>query len=152
MRLAELDVRLNGAVDDIGARRPETADSVRTGLCLLWERLQQVHELCAEVDERTWTAYKTGLDRGLTELSAELVQAPAPAAADLVYAHAGRLEVDGWVLRLDLAGREGPVEGRELVAGVAKEIDQYHAAVAAGDAPARTEVERALNELRGAAS
>lgn len=152
MRLAELDVRLNGAVEAIGARCPEAAESVRAGLGALRDRFQQVHELCAEVDDRTWRAYTTGLDRGLSELAVELDQAPAPSAADLVYARAGRLEVDGWVLRLDLAGRDGPVEGRELVAGAAKEIDDYHAAVTAGDAPARTGVERALNELRGAAS
>jgi hypothetical protein len=151
LRLAELDVRLDGAATDIEARSPEAAGSARAGLRDLRERLQRVHEACAEIDERTWRAYTTGLDRGLAQLADELADAPAPAADDLVYAHAGRLEVDGWVLRLDLAGRDAPVEGRELVAGAAREIDEYHATVLKGVDPSRAEVERALNELRGAA-
>jgi hypothetical protein len=150
MRLAELARHLDVAADAIAGRRPESEDDVRAGLHELHERLLRVHELCAEIDDRTWSAYTTGLDRGLADLADDVEADVKTPVDDLVYAHAVRLEVDGWVLRLDLAGRDAPVEGRELVAGAAREIDEYHAAVAAGGAPSRTDVERALSELRGA--
>jgi hypothetical protein len=155
LRLAELAQHLDVAADAIAGQHPESADEVRAGLRDLRDRLQRVHELCAEIDDRTWSAYTTGFDRGLADLADDLADGgsadEATTAADVVYAHAVRLEVDGWVLRLDLAGRDAPVEGRELAAGAAREIDEYHAAIAVGGAPSRTDVERALSELRGAA-
>ena len=149
LRLEELRRRLEGAAEQIAQARPDAAADVRAGLTELNERLRRVHEFCEEVDERTWTAYTTGLDRGLADMA--MAAAGDAGVDDVVYAHAGRLEVDGWVLRLDLAGRDAPVEGRELVAGAARELDDYTAAVGAGEAPSRADVERALNELRGAA-
>jgi hypothetical protein len=158
LRLAELAQHIDVAADAIAGQHPESAGDIRLGLRDLRDRLQRVHELCAEIDDRTWSAYTTGFDRGLADLADDLAAGGADAAddaavavEDVVYAHAVRLEVDGWVLRLDLAGRDAPVEGRELVAGAAREIDEYHAAIAAGGAPSRTDVERALSELRGAA-
>src|SRR3954452_7233283 len=139
----------------MAGQHPESAAEVRAGLRDLNDRLQRVHELCAEIDDRTWSAYTTGFDRGLADLANDLTPGgsadDAVAVEDVVYAHAVRLEVDGWVLRLDLAGRDAPVEGRELVVGAARGVDEYHAAIAAGEAPSRTDVERALSELRGAA-
>ena len=148
LRLAELGRHLDVAADAIADRHPDSAGDVRAGLDDLHDRLMRVHELCAEIDDRTWSAYTTGLDRGLADL-ADDVSAGGATVDDLVYAHAVRLEVDGWVLRLDLAGRDAPTDGRELIAGAAREIDEYRAAVAAGDAPSRADVERALSELRG---
>src|SRR3954470_18441272 len=139
------------AAEAIAGQHPESALDVRSGLRDLHGRLVRVHQLCAEVDDRTWSAYTTGFDRGLADLVDDLAANGAGAVDDLLYAHGVRLEVDGWVLRLDLAGRDAPVEGRELIAGAAREIDEYHAAIAAGEAPSRTDVERALSELRGAA-
>jgi hypothetical protein len=149
LRLEELRQRLDGAAEQISSARPGAAGDIRAGLAELFRRLQRVHEYCDEVDDRTWSAYTTGLDRGLAELAMDA--AGVSEVDDVVYAHTGRLEVDGWVLRLDLDGRDAPVEGRELVAGAAQELDEYRAAVSAGEAPSRTNVERALNELRGAA-
>jgi hypothetical protein len=151
LRLAELGQHLDVAADAIAGQHPESAADVQSGLRELHERLLRVHQLCAEVDDRTWSAYTTGLDRGLAELADDLAAVGDRPVDDLVYAHTVRLEVEGWVLRLDLAGNEAPVEGRELVAGAAREIDEYRAAVATGGAPSRTDVERALSELRGAA-
>lgn len=154
LRLAELEQRLDVAASEIGNAVPDAAGTVRDGLGVLYRRLCRVHELCAEIDDHTWTAYLTGLDAGLAELATDIASAPADTAAcaaDLVYARSGRMEVDGWVLRLDLAGRDAPTEGRELVAGAVGELDTYRIAVTKGDAPSRTDVERALNELRGAA-
>jgi hypothetical protein len=148
LRLAELGRHLDVAADAIAGKHPAAAGDIRSGLRDLHERLMRVHELCAEVDDRTWSAYTTGLDRGLADL-ADDVSAGGAEVDDLVYAHAVRLEVDGWALRLDLAGRDAPVEGRELIAGAAREIDEYQAAVGAGEAPSRTDVERSLGELRG---
>lgn len=150
LRLAELSRHLDVAAEAIAGRRPDASGDVRSALHDLQDRLMRVHELCAEVDDRTWSAYTTGLDRRLADMAAEVEADGAAAVEDVVYAHSGRLEVDGWVLRLDLAGRDAPVEGRELIAGAAREIDEYHAAVAAGGAPSRADVERALSELRGA--
>jgi hypothetical protein len=141
------------AVSEIGSAVPEAAVAVRDGLGVLYRRLCGVHEFCAEIDDQTWTGYLTGLDRSLAELATDIASAPADTAAcaaDLVYARSGRMEVDGWALRLDLAGREAPTEGRELVAGAVAELDTYRIAVTKGDAPSRADVERALNELRGA--
>jgi hypothetical protein len=146
-------MRLDGVAGEIADLRPDAADGVRAALRVLHDHLRRVHATCADVDDRTWTAYTTGLDRGLAELATEVVGEPGdaePAVEDVVYAHAGRLEVDGWALRLDVAGREAPPEGRELVAGAARELEEYHLAVTAGAAPSRTGVERALSELRGA--
>jgi hypothetical protein len=155
LRLAELAQHIDVAADAIAGQHPECAGDIRLGLRDLRDRLQRVHQLCAEIDDRTWSAYTTGFDRGLADLADDLADGgsadDAVAIEDVVYAHAVRLEVDGWVLRLDLAGRDAPVEGRELVAGAAREIEEYHAAIAAGEAPSRTDVERALSELRGAA-
>jgi hypothetical protein len=139
------------AAEAIAGQHPESALDVRSGLRDLHGRLVRVHELCAEVDDRTWAAYTTGFDRGLADLADDLASDGGAEVDDLVYAHTVRLEVDGWVLRLDLAGRDAPVEGRELVAAAARQIEEYHGAVAAGEAPSRTDVERALVELRGAA-
>jgi hypothetical protein len=149
LRLEELRRRLDGAAEQIAAARPDAAEEIRAGLGDLHHRLLRVHEFCDEVDERTWAAYTTGLDRGLAELA--MAASGDARVDDVVYAHTGRLEVDGWVLRLDLAGRDAPVEGRELVAGAARELDEYQAAVSAGEAPSRANAERALGELRGAA-
>ncbi|WP_214405654.1 hypothetical protein [Pseudonocardia lacus] len=149
LRLEELRQRLDGAAEQIAVARPDAAEDIRAGFGELRHRLERVHEFCDEVDEHTWAAYTTGLDRSLAELATAV--ADGPAVDDVVYARTGRLEVDGWVLRLDLAGRDAPVEGRELVAGAARELDDYQAAVGAGEAPSRAGVERALNELRGAA-
>jgi hypothetical protein len=152
LRLQEVGQHLRTAAEAIASARPDAAEGVQAGLAALHERFQQVHEFCDDVDERTWAAYTTGLDRGLADLAADLsVEGGDTSAADLVYAHTARLEVDGWVLRLDVAGRDAPVEGRELVAGAAHEVEDYQAAVRAGEAPSRAGVERALNELRGSA-
>lgn len=151
-RLVEIGQRLGGAASELGDRHPAVADRVRTALEALDERLARAHARCDEVDDRDWATYLAGLDLGLDELALEVARAAElPEAAsvdDAVFAQTVRLELDAWVLRLDVAGRDAPADGRGLVAAVAAELADFRAAAQDGAAASRAGVEQAMDELR----
>lgn len=117
----------------------------------LLHRLRRVHDTCEQVDDEAWGAYVTRLDRGLDELAVELGRAGEPPSAgpepgDMPYVHATRLEIDGWVLRLDHARDEsqaGRGAAREVAARAARNLDEYRR----GEAT-QGDLDRSMEEIR----
>jgi hypothetical protein len=146
-RLARVDDAVCAAGDGVasgGSPRHAVFDELRG-------RLRRVHDACEQVDDRAWADYVTRLDRGLDELAVEVGRAGEPSAAGsaadaALYVHATRLEVDGWVLRLDHArdgwstGRDGV---RELAARAGRYLDEYRRGAAT-----RADVDRTLDDIR----
>jgi hypothetical protein len=107
-------------------RRRDLFDELR-------HRLRRVHDACEQVDDEAWGAYVIRLDRGLDELTVELARTSEPPSAGpglegMPYVHATRLEIDGWVLRLDHArdgSRAGQGAVREAAARAARNLDEY---------------------------
>ncbi len=93
----------------------------------------------------------TRLDRGLDELAVELGRTSEPPSAGpgpegMPYVHATRLEIDGWVLRLDHArdgSRAGQGAVREVAARAARNLDEYRR----GEAT-RSDLDRTMEDVR----
>jgi hypothetical protein len=144
-RLAEVDriVRAAGEGAPHGALRA-TLDQLR-------HRLGRAHTACDQVEDRVWAEYVARLDRGLDELAIEVDRAAsdADAATDVtLFVHATRLEIDGWMLRLDHArdGRDGSTAARDLAARASRDLEDYQRGVAG-----RADVERTMDGIREAA-
>ncbi len=142
-RLAQLDGIVRAAGDRAGR------SSRRDVFEELHGRLRRAHDTCEQVEERAWADYVTRLDRGLDELAVELGRAGEPSAAGpavdgMPYVHATRLEIDGWVLRLDHA-RDGrsSATARELAARADRSLDEYRRGAAT-----RADVDRTLDDVR----
>ena len=113
--------------------------------------MRRVHDTCEQVDDAAWGAYVTRLDHGLDELAVELGRTSEPPSAGpevegMPYVHATRLEIDGWVLRLDHA-RDGSRAGRgavrEVAARAARNLDAYRR-----DEATQGDVDRTMEEIR----
>jgi hypothetical protein len=117
----------------------------------LLHRLRRVHDTCEHVDDEAWGAYVNRLDRGLDELAVELGRtsespSAAPELEGMPYVHATRLEIDGWVLRLDHArdgSRAGQGAVREVTARAARNLDEYRR----GEAT-QGDLDRTMEEIR----
>jgi hypothetical protein len=117
-------------------------------------RLRRAHDTCEQVDDRAWADYVTRLDRGLDELATEIARTGesgdgGSAGEHLPYVHATRLEIDGWVLRLDHARDRGASDRdpvRELTERAARRLDDYRR----GEAT-RADVDRTMTEVRAIA-
>jgi hypothetical protein len=150
-RLAQLDAVVRAAGERAAAGHPprlRVFDELRG-------RLRQAHDTCDQVGDRVWADYVTRLDRGLDELAVEVGRTAEPPAAGspvegMPYVHATRLEIDGWVLRLDQA-RAGTSSGegvaRDLAARTTVRLAEYRRGEATRD-----EVDRSVQDVRGAVS
>ena len=143
------------AAAEVGARHPY--HGFRAVLEELGARLAEVHDRCHEVDDAAWAAYTARLDRGLDELQAELSRAAeAPdagtPAADVLFARTTRLEIDGWLVRLDVPRAAADhARALELAAAASRELADYRVAAGSGDGASRAGVERAMADLRDTA-
>ena len=106
-------------------------------------RLGRAHTTCEQVGDAAWAEYVTRLDHGLDELTAELSRVDEPTVDQTLYVHATRLELDGWVLRLDHARAERPSAARELADRVGEDLTEYRRG-----GRSRVEVDAALERLR----
>lgn len=151
-RLDHVEVSVAAAAVEVGAEHPHRG--FRVVLDELGARLVQVHDRCHEVDERAWAAYSARLDRGLDELQVELARAAehadsAPSAEDLLFARITRLELDGWLLRLDVPGAAADRDkAREMASAASWELADYRAACSTGSGASRAAVEQAMADLR----
>jgi hypothetical protein len=148
--LAHVDELVRTARDKVAPGRPRGRDLFDE----LLRRLRRVHDTCEQVDDEAWADYVTRLDRGLDELAVELDRTSEPPSAgpgleSMPYVHATRLEIDGWVLRLDHArDGSGAAHGavRELVARAVRNLDEYRR----GEAT-RGDLDRAMEDIRDTA-
>jgi hypothetical protein len=154
-RLAQVETSVSRAAAEIGAEHPHHGfRAVRDDLAA---RLALVHDRCQHVEDAVWAAYTTQLDRGLDELQIELTRAvehpdSGASAADVLFARTTRLELDGWLVRLDVPGAAADhSRAREVASAVSHELADYRATASTGTGASRAGVEQALEELRRAA-
>jgi hypothetical protein len=146
-RLAHVGDLVGAARDKVGAGHLRGRDVFDE----LWHRLRLVHDTCEQVDETAWAEYVVRLDRGLDAIAYELArvsEAPSAgqAAEAVLHVHATRLEIEGWVLRLDHARdgiRDGQFATRRLVARAERDLGDYHRGRATRD-----DLDRIMEEVR----
>jgi hypothetical protein len=154
-RLAQVETSVAAAATDVGAEHPHRG--FRAVLDELGVRLARVHDRCHEVGEDAWAAYTARLDRGLDELQMELARAAehpdsGPPGDDVLFARATRLELDGWLLRLDVPGAAADhARARELASVASRELADYRASSSTAAGASRAGVEQAMADLRRAA-
>ncbi|OLT15101.1 hypothetical protein BJF78_16790 [Pseudonocardia sp. CNS-139] len=153
--MARVQQSVATAAAELGAEHPH--HGFRAALDDLGARLAHVHDRCSEVSDDAWAAYAARLDRGLDELQVELGRAAehadsAPSADDVLFSRTTRLELDGWLVRLDVPGA-APDHGRatELASAASRELADYRAACSTGAGASRAAVEQAMADLRRAA-
>jgi hypothetical protein len=153
-RLAHVQTAVATAAADVGEEHRHRGGALRAVLDELGARLAQVHDRCHEVDDDAWAAYAARLDRGLDELQVELTRATehgdsSPSVDDVLFARTTRLELDGWLLRLDVPGAAADhARARELASSASRELAEYRAVSSTGSEASRTGVEQAMGELR----
>jgi hypothetical protein len=152
-RLASIEQRLGNAASRLGGEHPRAADTVRSALHGLRERLAHAHADTHHADDVAWARYSADLDRGIDELSVEMtrvMEQPGGGSGveDVLYIRATSLELDGWSLRLDVPEHGTESDVRTLVATAKRELSEYRAAVSSGQRASRDGVQRAMDELR----
>jgi hypothetical protein len=151
-RLGHVAASVAAATAELGTDRRHRG--FRAALDEFGARLGRIHDRCHEVDEQAWAAYAARLDRGLDELQVELARAaedadPAPSAEDLLFARTTRLELDGWLSRLDVPGAAADRDkALEMASVVSRELADYRAACSTGSGASRAAVEQAMADLR----
>jgi hypothetical protein len=154
-RLAHVENAVASAGAEVGAEHPH--HGFRAVLDELGARLAQVHDRCHEVDDGAWAAYSARLDRGLDELQVELTRAAehpdsGPSGDDVLFARTTRLELDGWLVRLDVPGAASDhPRARELASAASRELADYRASSSTAAGASRAGVEHAMAALRHAA-
>jgi hypothetical protein len=146
-RLAHIDELVRTARDKVAPDHPRRRDLFDE----LLHRLRRAHDTCEQVDDEAWADYVTRLDRALDELAVELGRTSEPPSAGpglegMPYVHATRLEIDGWMLRLDHTrdgSRPGQGAVRELAARAVRNLDDYRR----GEAT-QGDLDRTMEEIR----
>lgn len=154
-RLAHVAASVAAAAAELGADHPHRGFGAALGA--FGARLARVHDRCHEVADQAWVAYTARLDRGLDELQVELSRAAedvdsAPSADDLLFARVTRLELDGWLLRLDVPGASADRDKALAMASVvSRELAEFRTACSTGPGASRAAVAQAMADLRRAA-
>ena len=149
-RLEQVDGVVRGAGEAVAPDHP-FRDPLRRALDGLRHRLREVHSSCERSDDDTWADYVDRLDRGLDEMAIELSRvgevADTTGPERVLFVHTTRLEIDGWVLRLDHAREGSQVAARELTSRARQDLVGYERGETG-----RADVERIMAEVRGAAA
>ena len=146
---------MSNTAAELSARHPH--HGLHAALDELRTRLAEVHDRCHQVDDEAWAAYSTELDRGLDELQLEVARTAehpdsGPSVDDVLFARTTRLELDGWLLRLEVPGAAPDhARARELASVASRELADYSPKTSTGSGATRAGLGQVMEELRRAA-